>query len=291
MEINFALGRWAPATRRSYEDAWRDFCAYCAMRDAQPMPAKPETVAGYLTARSATLAVSTLSVRLAAIVAVHDMKRKPLRVKGSAIRDAVAEIRRVKGSAKIPKAALVMDDFKRVIAGIPAEALQDRAVLLIGFASAMRRSELVALNVEDLTFTPDDLTIIVRRSKTDKDGKGATVAILRTPTAYCAVAALEAWLHHAEITSGPIFRTSHKTRMWPRTVADIAKRWAANAGLDARVIGAHSLRRGCITSMFRGGAKLEEIMRHSRHSTPAIALGYVEAHAAVQNPALRALGL
>jgi integrase len=77
--------------------------------------------------------------------------------------------------------------------------------------------------------------------------------------------------------------------MWPRTIADIAKRWASKAGLDHRTIGAHSLRRGCITSMHDGGATIEAIMQHSRHKTVGIALGYIEAKRATLNPALRAL--
>jgi site-specific recombinase XerD len=290
MLISFERGRWAESTRTCYAINWRDFEAYCRDTAAVALPAEPETIAGYLLAREASHSTSSLSQRLAAIVAAHGLHGYDVPVKKTVIRDAWAEIRRRKGSAKTPKAALAGEDIKRLVRGIPPERLQDRAIVLIGYASLMRRSELVALNVEDLTFSRNDLTIKIHRSKTDKEGKGETVAILRSQTEYCAVAALEKWLAAREIKSGPIFRIGDH-RMPPRGVATIVKKWAKRAGLDPAVIGAHSLRRGGITTMFRNGAKIEDIMRVSRHRTHAIALGYVEAPRASANPALRALGL
>lgn len=292
MQISFDRGRWAPATRRSYEISWRDFERWCEEHEAVDFefPVRPEVIADFLIARSETHSTSTLSGRLAAIVAVHQLYGHEVRIKGSVIKDAWSEIRRQKGTARKPKAALVVDDIKKIVKGIPADQLQDRAVMLIGFASALRRSEIVALNAEDLVFSDTALTINVRRSKTDKAGKGEPVAILRGSTEFCAVAALEAWLAHAEITSGPIFRCRGE-RMHPRTVANIAKRWAKRAGFDDASIGAHSLRRGCITSMFRAGADIKNIMEHSRHRTVNIAMGYVQAETATKNPALKALRL
>jgi integrase len=290
MQVDFERGRWSPATRASYAISWADFRNWCVGQsdDLVPLPAKPQTIADFLTSRAATLSTSTLSGRLAAIVAVHSLYGHTLDVKGSVIKDAWAEIRRQKGTAKKPKDALAIADIRRIMRGIPADRLQDRAVMLIGFGSAMRRSELIALDVEDLEFSPEDVTITIRRSKTDKTGKGEHVAVARSGTDMCPVAALEHWLAHAGITEGPVFRTGDN-RMQPRQVATITKRWAQNAGYLARDIGAHSLRRGCITTMHEAGIDLKSGMELSRHKTPTIYLGYVQAKDARSNPAVKAL--
>ncbi len=140
------------------------------------------------------------------------------------------------------KDALAIADIRRIMRGIPADRLQDRAIILIGFGSAMRRSELVAINVEDLEFSPEDVTITIRRSKTDKNGKDEHVAVARSGTDMCPVEAVERWLERAKITSGPVFRSGNegwrfRGRMQSRQVATITKRWAQAAsaeGVDRR---------------------------------------------------------
>lgn len=290
MKVDLKRGRWSPATVAAYTIAWADFEAYCKSAAEAPLPAKPKVIAAFLKERAATHATASLSTRLHAIVAVHGLYGHEVKVKGSVIRDTWAEIRRAKGTASTPKAALTAEQIKHIVRGMPADAYQDRAVVLLGFATLLRRSELVALDVEDLTIGKADMQVTIRRSKTDKAGKGEVVAVLRTGNEFCPVVALETWLRLAEIEGGPIFR-SRNGRMVPRAIADIAKRWAKNAGFDPKTIGAHSFRRGGITTMFRNGAKLEDIMRQSRHKTVQIALGYVEAQHATQNPAISRLGL
>ena len=304
--MDFHKGRWAPNTQAAYDVGWRDWETWCRLCDRSPLPAEPQAIASFIRFKAETLKWASISQRLAAIRAVHkDAKAKlektnPDRelytLDDPIITDACKEVQRVHGSAKTPKAAIVTKDLKRIIKGIPADHAQDIAVLLVGFAGALRRSELVALNVDDLEFSNTGLTITIRRSKTDKSGKGEPVAILRSGSETCAVAALEYWLNDITFVErggdgGPIFRTERGTRMAAATVAKITKHWAQMAGFDPRPLGAHSLRRGCITSMFRGDAKIEEIMRHSRHKTVGIALGYVEAQQALANPAIKALGL
>lgn len=290
MKISFDRGRYAPATRSAYTVAWQDWERWCADTGDTPLPADPAAIARFLTDRAATHSTSTIQIRLGAIKAAHELSGQPLNVKASEIRDAWAEIRRTKGTASKPKDALAIDEIKRVVRCIPPNRLQDRAVLLIGFASVMRRSELAALNVEDLQFN-GDLIITIRRSKTDKGGAGATVAVARTNSELCPVAALEAWLAHSGITEGAVFRSRAGDRMVPRKVADIAKQWAKKAGYDPAKIGAHSLRRGGITSMFMAGGDLKSIMGVSRHSSSDMALRYVQAETAQNNPAIRLLKL
>ncbi len=297
-DIDFDRGRWAPATRASYRGSWQRFCRFCAERSVEsfpakiePFPAKPQTIADFLKAEAETHSTATVSSRLAAIVGVHKIKGRRVRVSETIVRDVWSEIRRAKGTAKKPKAALDDKAIKRLIAAMPPEAVRDRAIILFAYASLMRRSEIAALNREDIDITDTAMIITVRRSKADKAGKGEDVAVRRTGTDYCPVGALEAWLTAADVESGALFRNRDGTRIIGRTVADVAKKWGAKAGLDPRGIGAHSFRRGGITAMFNHGAKIEDIMRVSRHKTVGIALGYVEAQRAEANPATAALGI
>jgi integrase len=289
--IDFQIGRWSPSTRQVYEGCWRNFTAYCEPLGLMAMPAKPQTIAEFLMLRAQTHSTSWLSGCLAAIVAVHKIKKKPIRVNETVIRDAWAEIRRAKGTAKKPKQALDDKAIKRIISKMPPEAVRDRAIILFAYASLMRRSEIAALNREDIDVTDTAMIITIRRSKADKAGKGQDVAVRRSGTEYCPVAALEAWLTAASIEDGPVFRNRDGTRIIGRTVADVAKKWAGAVGFKALDIGAHSFRRGGITSMFRNGGRMEDIMKISRHATMSIALGYVESQQAASNPALDKLGI
>ena len=290
MQVDFQRGRWSPNTRDAYGIAWADFEKFCKASAAESLPALPQTIADFLYARAETHSTSALSTRLAAIVAVHQLYDHAVNVKGSIIKDAWSDIRRTKGTRSTPKDALVATDMRKILDGVPGHLLLERAVLLVGFASGMRRSEIVALDVEDLTISDADMTIMIRRSKTDKAGKGEEVAILRSDTDYCAVRALEAWLGYAGIRTGAIFRYGSR-RMEAQTVAAIVKRWAGRAGYDPKRLGGHSLRRGCVTSMFKAGHDLRSVMNHSRHKTANIALGYVQADSARKNPAIKALQL
>src|ERR1700747_993241 len=142
-----------------------------------------------------------------------------------------------------------------MVATAPAKlaGLRDRALLLIGFGGALRRSELVALDVADLEETETGLLVTIRGSKTDQDRGGVTIAIARGDVA-CPVKALRAWLNAADIEAGPIFRpidkggTVRDSRLTDRSVANIVKAYAKRAGFDASMFSGHSLRAGFPTS-------------------------------------------
>jgi site-specific recombinase XerD len=139
--------------------------------------------------------------------------------------------------------------------------LRDRAILLIGFAGAFRRSELVALDVSDIEETPEGMLVTLRRSKTDQEGLGRRVAIPRGETA-CPVAALKAWLSAGGISSGPIFvriwnkraQRVSEHRLDAETVAAVVKQGAPRLGFDPSTFGGHSLRAGFVTSAVKRGA-------------------------------------
>jgi site-specific recombinase XerD len=166
-----------------------------------------------------------------------------------------------------------------LVPGDGLKAIRDRALLLLGFAGAFRRSELVAVNVEDLEEADAGLKVIIRRSKTDQEGQGATIAILKGSVA-CPVAAAKAWLEAAQIATGSIFRRIRKggavgDRLTAQSVAHIVKAHAERAGLDPTLFAGHSLRAGFLTSAAAKGASIFKMMDQSRHRSADTLKGYV----------------
>jgi site-specific recombinase XerD len=158
--------------------------------------------------------------------------------------------------------------------------LRDRALLLLGFAGAFRRSELVALDVADIAETETGLLVTIRGSKTDQERQGETIAIARGDIA-CPVKALREWLAAAGIEAGPIFRpidkadTVRSSRLTCRSVANIVKAYAERAGFDASTFSGHSLRSGFLTSAAGNGASIFKMMDASRHKSVDTLRGYV----------------
>jgi site-specific recombinase XerD len=158
--------------------------------------------------------------------------------------------------------------------------LRDQAILLLGFAGAFRRSELVALDVADIAETETGLLVTIRRSKADQEGEGVTIAIARGDIS-CPAKALREWLGAAGIETGPIFRPINKAgtvaagRLTDRSVASIVKAYANLAGFDASLFSGHSLRSGFLTSAAAKGASIFKMMDVSRHKSVDTLRGYV----------------
>jgi len=170
-------------------------------------------------------------------------------------------------------------------------------LLLLGFAGAFRRSELVGLNVDDLTSTPDGLIVLIRRSKTDQEGQGRRIGIPRLPTSdACPVRAVQDWLDMSGITDGPLFRpigageTPSQRRLCDRSVALIVKRTVTN-GKPRDQFAGHSLRSGFVTSAAHGGANIKSIMRQTGHSSISIVLRYMREASLFRGNALASTGL
>jgi site-specific recombinase XerD len=133
--------------------------------------------------------------------------------------------------------------------------VRDRALLLVGFAGAFRRSEVVSLDVADVTFSSDGLIVQLRRSKTDQEGEGRKVGLpFGSNPLTCPVRSLRTWLDAAAVVSGPIFRAVDRhanvadTRLTDQSVALVVKRCAKAAGLDPEKYAGHSLRSGLATA-------------------------------------------
>jgi integrase len=210
--------------------------------------------------------------------------------------DQLEAHRREKGTRPTRKAPLTVDLLRRVVDALPASAIgtRDRALLLVGFAGGFRRSELVALDVCDLTFSDEGVSVLLRRSKTDQHGAGMTKAIpFGANESTCPVRALRAWLGARGITDGPVFRALDPAHMDARlsahAVAAIVKARAEDAGLEPRNLSGHSLRSGVATSAARAGKDVFEIMATTGHKKTDTVAAYVREARAFERNASRGL--
>src|SRR5438445_1800065 len=253
--IDLAKAEKAASTRKAYGTDFRLFEAWCATRSVAALPAAPETVAAYLAANAGTSKASTLGRRIAAIRYAHKLAAHPLPTDAEGVKATMRGIRRTHGSARVRKAPALAGKVIGMVATAPDKlaGLRDRALLLIGFGGALRRSELVALDVADIQETETGLLVTIRGSKTDQERAGATIAIARGDVA-CPAKALREWLEASGIEAGPIFRpidkagTVRASRLTDRSVANIVKAYAGRAGFDASTFSGHSLRAGFLTS-------------------------------------------
>jgi site-specific recombinase XerD len=273
---SYAKAEKAASTRRAYKSDFSIFQAWCADRGAAALPAEPATVAAFLAwEANRETRPSTIGRRAAAIRYAHKLAGHNIPTDDERVRATMRGIRRAVGSAPTKKTPAMTP-----VAGTCLADLRDRALLLLGFAGAFRRSELVALDLEDIEETKDGLRVMIRRGKTDQESKGAIIAIVRGTVA-CPVAAYKAWIEAANISAGPVFRPIAKggrlqeARLTDRSVSKIVKAHAARIGLDPAGFSGHSLRSGFLTSAAARGASIFKMMDVSRHKSMDTLRGYV----------------
>jgi site-specific recombinase XerD len=280
--IDLAKAEKAASTRKAYGTDFRIFKDWCDARAVPSLPAAPETVAAYLAAHASTSKASTLGRRVAAIRYAHKLAELPVPTDAEGVKATMRGIRRTYGSARVRKSPAVAGKMLGMVATAPDKlaGLRDRALLLIGFGGALRRSELVALDVEDIAEAETGLLVTIRGSKTDQERQGVTIAIARGDIA-CPVRALRDWLDAAGIEAGALFRpidkggTVRASRLTDRSVANIVKAYAERAGFDASMFSGHSLRAGFLTSAAGKGASIFKMMDVSRHKSVDTLRGYV----------------
>lgn len=293
----------APATLRAYASDLKNYEAWCARNGLMALPASPEVVGAYLAAAGEGYAMQTLRRRVAAISRASGVVGHPLDTKHPAIRETLRGIARTHGSRGRRSAALTTNELRKLSraceSGVAGD--RDRALLLICFAGALRRSELVALDVDHLTWSADGLKLLLEKSKTDKGGEGAEVMIVAGRRAEtCPVAALRRWLEVAAISSGPVFRKVNKAgrvearRLSEDAVRQVLLRRAAQAGVRgslAEPVSPHGLRAGFVTTAYRNGVPDEEIMGHTRHRSLTTMRSYVRRAKLSQTSPAGKLGL
>lgn len=290
----------APATLRGYRSDWRQFAAWCAQQRLEPLPAAPETVALYLSALAGVKAAATIQRHLSSISQAHRAAGHESPTSAPVVRATWRGIRRTFGTASTGKAPARTAEVRAMVATLGDRLIdtRDRALLLVGFAGAFRRSELVALNVEDLADTADGLVVTVRRSKTDQEGAGETIGVpYGSDPATCPVRAYRVWLEVSGIDEGAVFRPVNRhgqmadRRLGDRAVAEVVKRCAERAGLDPRQYAGHSLRAGLITAAAEAGVAERDIMRQSRHKSIPVMRRYIREATVWQANAAAAVGL
>lgn len=276
----YAAASRAPGTIRQYTSNWGIFLAFCKENGLSALPTTVQTVAVYLSALAKDgKAVSTIISHYSAIKYFHDRDRLSVNWEDPIISQVLSGIQRTVGR-KIDKAdALLVEDLIALVGATPS--LRDRAIMLVGFAGAFRRSEITAITFENVAFVPEGMVIHLDRSKTDQEGRGSEVSIPYADNeALCPVRSLAAWFEYASITEGPAFRRINKAgfigteALSEETIRLILAKAVEQAGLNGKY-SPHSLRAGFCTQAALSGRSLEQIGRQARHVNPKTTLGYI----------------
>lgn len=279
----YAAASKAPNTRKAYGGDWQSFTAFCARIGAQALPAEPSTVCLYLTAHAAEHRVSTLRRRLSSINLAHQAHGHPAPSLAPSVKSVFAGIARMNTRPVVRKTPLLVEAMRLVLDELDdsARGRRDRAMLLVGWAGALRRSEIVALNRADVRLERRGLVLTLRRGKTDQLGLGREVAIPHgARPEYDPVAAWSCWAELLRDRQPPAFRAVGQDgrvtaqRLADKHVARLVKRVCALAGLDGDYSG-HSLRAGLATSAAAAGASERAIMNQTGHRSVVIARQYI----------------
>lgn len=270
-----ALRRQAANTQRAYASDLRDFAAWCAARERPSCPAAPDDVAAYLRDRAEHLAPATVARRLAAIAAEHHRRGLASPRDDPDVRHALASIEWHHRARRRPTRPLDAESLARLSLCLPAtiRGTRDRALLLVGYGAALRRTELVALDVTDVVVTDRGALDIA-------SARGGVVIPPGSRPHLCAVRAWTAWTTAAGLERGPAFRAVDRhghvgtSRLSDRTVTIVVRRAAAGAGLDADAYSGRSLRLGMILSAAAVGASDERIMHHTGHRSRRVVRAY-----------------
>jgi integrase len=285
-----ALAKKAAAanTLRAYKADWTHFAQWCAAHGFVPVPAAPATVGAYLASLAESHAPTTIRRRLSALGKMHRFNDLAWNPAHRDIQGPLQGVLRTRGRPVRKAAALTLSMLRTILATCDqsARGRRDRALLLFGFAGALRRSELVALNVEDVAIVAGGLRLRIVRGKTDQAGQGAEIGLPRGKFAEtCPVRAFEAWQAVARRKAGPLFRRISTgdgigaTALHPDAVRRILAHRVAMAGLVVDGfdrLSAHALRVGFITEAYEKGVRDEDIMRHTRHRDLRTMRGYVQ---------------
>ena len=267
----------ADNTIRAYRGDLNHFFAW-----GGTIPATERQVAKYLAQHATTLAGSTLARHLAALTRAHRVQGFPSPCDSELVHATLRGIRRAHGRPIRQVAPLLKEQLIIMVRGLKGmRGMRDRALLLIGFSGALRRAELVGLDVEDIRFTDNGILLHLERSKTDQESLGREIAIPWVRSKHCPGRALWEWLRLAEINTGAIFRRVNALdrvlpqRLSAQSVSLIVKQRAAAIGLDPSCYSGHSLRAGFVTSATAKGASPSSIREQTGHKSDAMMQNYV----------------
>lgn len=278
-------------TQKSYAADWKHFTEWCERNGRSPLPADVGTICLYLSDLANTHKYSTLRRRLSSINMAHKYNKYLPPSRQIEVQSLMEGIKREIGSQEAPKKALMLQVLPGLIGKIDTSTLggiRDKAILLLGFALASRRSELVAINIEDLQLNDFGMDVRIRETKTKNDD--LVKGIVFTYNDFCPVKATQAWIHSGMITSGALFRSidrhgNMKDRLSDKSISLILKKYIGELGMNVNDFAAHSLRSGLSTSAAMMGMTDIAIMKQTGHKTREMVDRYVQAGLRYKNNA------
>jgi integrase len=278
---------------KAYRADWQAFTTWCKANGLETLPAAAETVAAYLTDRRHELSVTTLARHVASISQAHKwypVQPQPNPTDTELVRAVMQGLRatanqRTRDSRKGKAPALTADQMRQLLAPIGDDlaGLRDKALLLIGYKAALRRSELASVTWQQIEWLPEGIVLHLHGAKTDHDYLGQAVALRYEQSDYCPITALKHWriacAQQIEVDTGAVFRSVNKhlqlgATLTAHSIGAIVSARAAEVGLHG--VTAHSLRRGHITEGHKQGRTEADLMRTSRHKSVAVFRGYID---------------
>lgn len=314
-ETEYVEAARAANTLRGYRSDWNEFNRWCADHGQAPLPAAASTITGYLSdLAKAGAKIGTMSRRLSALKFVHQLNNLSDPTANARVLAVWEGIRRTHGAPPEQSAPLMPPELFDVLAACPSTktwktkgrapepdlaGARDKALLLVGFVGALRRSEIAALHLEHIDEHPNGLVLTLPRSKTNQHGAQAELVVLPRGgnPERCPVANLETWLELAAIKSGPVFQSVTKGNkptgraLHPESINTLIQNAITRAGIDPLPYSAHSLRAGFITYAHLRGSSDRAIAHQSRHRSLATIGGYVRINNAWTDNAATTLGL
>jgi len=268
----------ADNTRRAYRSDLKHFLDW-----GGTLPATDVLVADYLASHAETLAVATLCRRIASVAKAHTSKGLQSPTTSALVKSTIRGIKRIHGIPQRVSTPLLVEDLMKIMAmlGDGVKETRDRALLLLGFAGGFRRSELVALNVENTQAVRQGMVVTITKSKTDQENTGRKVGIPHGRTRWCPVTALTDWLALSGIEEGPIFRPVDRhgrmqdQRLSGEAVSMIVKARVETIGLNPQEFSGHSLRAGLATSAASAGVSSWKIRQQTGHASDAMLARYI----------------
>jgi integrase len=285
--MHYARSATAPSTLAAYASDYRSWVAFATSRGACPMPPHAGVVAAWLSAQADAGRKASSIGRAAAALAFYSKQAgiDPPVTATAGVRAVLKGIRREVGARPQGKTPIVAGLLMQMLKHCPGEGLQakrDRAMLAVGFAGALRRSELCALTVDCISFVDDGMRVLIKRSKTDYAAEGQEIAIIRG-VKIKPVLLLQEWLAASGITEGPIFRPIKlggvigDEALRPDGFARILKRVLRRIdGMeDVSTYSGHSLRSGFLTSAAEAKSGIFKMLEVSRHRNMTTLQGYI----------------
>jgi len=298
---DFAALASAPNTVRAYKADWEHFVGWCDGKKLAPLPAEPEILATYtrFCAETLGLKISTISRRLSAISEIHQRGGFSSPTSTWVVRNTMKRLKREHGSQAEAKQPLLVNDLRKILRLCDTKTLvgvRDKAVILVGFASSLRRTEIANLDIEDISKGEEGLVLTIRQEKSCPAGRKVGLPYGKYPET-CAVSALTHWFEASGIQTGPLFRAvtklgnPRKTRMSGKTVALIVKKYSDQIGKSPNTMAGHSLRSGFATSAALAGASERSIQKQTGHVSIDVLRRYIREAEVFRDNALSILDL